>query len=130
MSYLAQRSHGYPVHGFRKCCADNNSARKASTRVGTFPRAKRRKTWVLLFPRMPTTSCGPFILLYEAWEKQRAWHRCAASAAEFERNECCEGYWNAFCTPHLSLPKGLNPERGRGVAHVRKRQRKGKSSMP
>ena len=61
---------------------------------------------------------------------QRAWHRCAASAVETERNKCCEGCWKTFCAPHLSLPKGLNLERGRGVEHVRERQRKGESSTP
>ena len=66
----------------------------------------------------------------KASSRQRAWHRCAASAAEIERNRRCEGCWKTFCAPHLSLPKGLNLERGRGVEHVRKRQRKDESSTP
>lgn len=119
------------MYGFRKCSVFARIAPgKASTLVGMFPRIERRKTRVLLFPRMPSVSCGPFFPLRKAWEKQRAWHRCAASAAEIERNRSCEGCWKTFCAPHLSLPKGLNLERGRGVEHVRERQRKDESSTP
>jgi hypothetical protein len=43
------------MYGFRKCSLFARIAPgKASTLVGTFPRIKRRKARVLLFPRMPS----------------------------------------------------------------------------
>jgi hypothetical protein len=115
------------MHGFRKCGSRDKLAKaKPPTPLATERVSK--DTGVGAPQGAENRSCGPFIPFGKAWEYQRAWHRCAASAAEIERNRSCEGGWKTFCAPHLSLPKGLNLERGRGVEHVRKRQRKGESS--
>src|SRR5215467_13094680 len=72
---------------------------------------ERLRCWGL--EGMPNAKVG-HLPTRQAWRShQRAWHRCAASTAEHERNKSCEGCWKTFCAPHLSLPKGLNLERGR-----------------
>ena len=104
-----------------------SEAGKASNSFACKEGAERFRCWYPPRRQKQKQTISP---ICKAWGQQRAWHRCAASAAEIERNRRCEGCWKTFCAPHLSLPKGLNLERGRGVEHVRKRQRKGESSTP
>ena len=123
---VAKARH-HRVYGFRKCGRRDNIAQEKPHAPRLAERVSK-DTGVGGSQDAESASCGPCIPLRKAWNQQWAWHRCAASAAEIERNRRCEGCWKTFCAPHLSLLKGLNPERGRGVEHVRKRQRKDESS--